>query len=124
MNLKRAKEYIPFLEAIAEGKTVQMILDNGRWINLTEPGFACEPDQYRIKPEPKLVPFTFEDRELFRDKWVKVKGVDSEYKINKIAFDQIQIGWNGNYKYETALEQLKFADGKPFGKYEIPELCQ
>ena len=122
MNLKRAKEYIPFLEAIAEGKTVQMILDNGRWINLTEPGFVCEPDQYRVKPEPKLVPFTFEDRELFRDKWVKVKDVDSEFKINKIAIDQIQIGWNGNYKYETALKQLTFADGKPFGKYEIPEL--
>lgn len=71
------------------------------------------------KVTSKIIPFTFEDRELFRDKWVRFKKGTDEFKINAIAKDGIMIcGHNGNFvhNYDYMLEKLEFIDGKPFGK--------
>lgn len=67
MNRERAKELLPVIQAFAEGKTVQfrgtvndsMWQDDlGKWSVLE---FDIEEYEYRIKPEPSLVPYTAEE---------------------------------------------------------------
>jgi len=54
MNKENAHLYLPLVQALADGKTIQ-IKQNGIWkdssdLNLV---FGFEPHEYRIKPEPR-----------------------------------------------------------------------
>lgn len=51
MTKEQAKEYIPILQAYAEGKTIQYLAASG-WIDWEYPGFHDSPENYRIKPDP------------------------------------------------------------------------
>lgn len=53
MNKDNAHLYLPLVQALAEGKTIQnnCISD---WIDLHEMTFVESAKHYRIKPEPKL----------------------------------------------------------------------
>ena len=52
MNKYNAKEYIPLIQALADGKTIQLNTSN-KWVDLSfAMSFDRDPDQYRIKPEP------------------------------------------------------------------------
>ena len=51
MNRERAKELLPIIQAYAEGKDVQIKLDNG-WMTLKSTSFY-DDSEYRIKPEPR-----------------------------------------------------------------------
>lgn len=61
MNKNNAKEYLPLVQALAEGKTLQVNrMGEGnppKWLDLTshdgEVQFSCEPKFYRVKPEPR-----------------------------------------------------------------------
>src|SRR5690606_5521425 len=65
--------YRELKEAYKAGKTIQILHVNS-WLNLKgEPGWSNPVDRYRVKPEPKYVPFTWEDRDLIRGKWLKTK---------------------------------------------------
>ena len=51
MNKDTAKDYLPLVQALADGKTIQSN-HNGEWFDLPSPSF-CDPiSLYRIKPEP------------------------------------------------------------------------
>lgn len=53
MNKDNAKDYLPLVQALAEGKVVQINTADG-WEDLTAEISLCfAPDQYRIKPEPR-----------------------------------------------------------------------
>src|SRR5690606_9423472 len=65
--------YKELREAYLNGKTIQMRSVSGNWRDIPDPAFKADVKKYRIKPEIKLVPFTWEDREQLRDKWVKFK---------------------------------------------------
>lgn len=73
--------------------------------------------------EPEYAPFDFsreEDRQVLRDKWLKHKITDSEYKIT--AFRNIKGRWEAHIPsygrvYDTLLlEAFTFLDGSPCGK--------
>lgn len=73
------------------------------------------------KVTKRIEKFTFEDRELFRDKWVVSKGgIKAEQKIWSICDQGITLLISGhkfrNFTFEEALEELEFIDGTPFGK--------
>jgi hypothetical protein len=56
MNRENAKDYLPLVQALAEGRTIQYrgpITE--RWADCTYPDFSADPDQYRIKPEPREI---------------------------------------------------------------------
>jgi len=57
MKLSQAKDYLPFIQAAAEGKTIQGTPDNGKsWIDWEadeEIEFSDQPSSYRIKPDPR-----------------------------------------------------------------------
>lgn len=63
MNRSQAKKLLPFIQAFAEGKTIQFKWPNGAWVDI---GKRCginftlligNPQNYRIKPESMYRPF-------------------------------------------------------------------
>lgn len=52
MTKENAKDYLPLVQALAEGKTIQNVDLKGSWRDLNDPAFADPPDRYRVKPEP------------------------------------------------------------------------
>lgn len=57
MNASNAKDYLPLVQALAEGKTIEEKYGDGWWGALRDPQFTRKPDQYRVKPESKLAPW-------------------------------------------------------------------
>ena len=54
MNQQNAHLYLPLIQALAEGKTIQHRHNpNHEWFNNDAPTFQAEPESYRIKPEPR-----------------------------------------------------------------------
>ena len=53
MTKETAKEYLPLVQALAEGKTIQCDT-SGEWLDLGRVEFTGSPDHYRIKPEPRV----------------------------------------------------------------------
>jgi hypothetical protein len=54
MNKDNAKDYLPLVQALADGKTVQLSDGNGGWIE-GEIDFQYPVSEYRIKSELKEV---------------------------------------------------------------------
>lgn len=55
MNKDNAKDYLPLVQALADGKVIQVKGVNG-WEDITAELSLCfAPDQYRIKPEPREI---------------------------------------------------------------------
>jgi hypothetical protein len=53
MNAQNAREYMPLVQALADGKTLQLEGYAG-WVDLNdEIHFGATPQDYRIKPEPR-----------------------------------------------------------------------
>jgi hypothetical protein len=52
MNKENAAEYLPLVQALAEGKTSQIDYQgNENWIDGLNLDLSYEPSRYRIKPE-------------------------------------------------------------------------
>jgi hypothetical protein len=53
MNAQNARKYLPLVQALADGKTLQLEGYAG-WVDLNdEIDFGATPQDYRIKPEPR-----------------------------------------------------------------------
>lgn len=52
MNKETAKDFLPLVQALAEGKTIQYF-DGESWNDAASLLLAGEPKDYRIKPEPR-----------------------------------------------------------------------
>lgn len=64
MNSQNAKQYLPLIQALAEGKTIQVLEVfnfSPYWKDLDEFVFNKSPDNYRIKPEATLRPWRPEE---------------------------------------------------------------
>lgn len=56
MNKYTAREYLPLVQALAEGKVIQgVMVASGEWEDMREVNFASPSYQYRIKPEPREI---------------------------------------------------------------------
>lgn len=58
MNKDTAKDYLPLVQALSEGKVIQIRNTTEReWVDLDtgEIAFSSGAEQYRIKPEPREV---------------------------------------------------------------------
>jgi hypothetical protein len=67
VNASNAKDYLTLVQALADGKVIQIRTHDGQWVDLgTTVHFGDVPSEYRIKPEPREI-------------WVNRKdGYDSE----------------------------------------------
>ena len=89
MTKERAKELVPILQAFSEDKIIQQqSIGSGSWYDQVTPNFS-DNQNYRIKLEPKLVPFTFEDHLLFKNKWIKKKGMKSLKQIISVFLNSV-----------------------------------
>jgi hypothetical protein len=113
---QKAKELWPIMQAFAEGKAIEWLdPKTGEWKIATAPTWS-DDITYHIYEEPKLVPFTFEDRDLFKDKWFVFK--DDKFRCKILGFDKKKIYFkSNNYSYQELLWLFTFEDGSPCGKY-------
>lgn len=56
MNKQNAKDYLPLVQALADGKTIQLAGYENNWSDLDYPDFTATPNKHRIKPEPHPAP--------------------------------------------------------------------
>lgn len=52
MNATNAKYFLPLVQALADGKTIQATKVDGSWMDFEDIGFVRKPEHYRIKPDP------------------------------------------------------------------------
>lgn len=111
-NVKLA---IKLIQASLDGKTIEYKSKiEGVWdeMNIVSDngirGFNFQDFEFRIKPEKKLVPFTWEDRELFRGKWVMHR-----YSTTELILDIINEWYVDGLSYKELFEDYMFLDGSP-----------
>lgn len=127
MNREQAKKILPIIQAFAEGKIIQSIRINGRWIDLdinttlSITRLIEEPQKYRIKPEPKYHPFKNAEecwQEMQKHQpfgWIKAISNKYHYSILEVVengcifVDGPKVSFYDLFKFDT------FADGTPFG---------
>jgi hypothetical protein len=121
MTKQNVKEYLPLVQAMAEGKTIE-IMEHGYWESFYGMNFKWPASHYRIKPEPTLRPWTAEE------------GVGKVVRNNVTRNLYLLIGWYEEDKmfvacaviqhgssYITSKELLKACtqlDGSPCGVEE------
>lgn len=73
--------------------------------------------KYRIKPEPKLVPFTFDDHADLLGYKVKAKSYRSNGLsiIIRVTDTHVSVG-SIHYTYQQLLDLFEFINGNPCGK--------
>lgn len=128
MTKEKALELSIILKAYSEGKTIQRLVYAG-WIDCKEltsedlkqasmnVNGSCV--EYRIKPEKKLVPFTFENRDIFKDKWFKHKSNNVLQRIAMIGCEGVLLHFPNTsvISYSKLFNEYLFEDGSPCGKY-------
>jgi len=121
MNQKQAKELLPFITAFAEGKEIEWF-DGIKWVSLPNPNWEnLYTPIVRIKPEPKYIPFTFEDAEFLIGKLIKDKHTNSIFIIIGVNAVGIMITIDNYISFKNLLENYTFLDGSPCGKIENGE---
>ena len=108
-------EIIEVLQAFKEGKEIQFLYNETEWKKAGCPAWNFGMTRYRIKPQPEYVPFTWEDRELFRVKWVRWKFEDKEFTIDCMC--ERGLCFSGElFTWDRLFKDLEFIDGTTFGK--------
>ena len=127
MNRSQAKGMLPFIQALAEGKPIQLKDRIGNWMDVDSINVEfCSPNVYRIKPEPKYRPFANAEEcweEMQKHQpfgWVKqINDNESEVYIYCGAITKVDGVLTSidevPFPYDSMYNTYKFADGTPFG---------
>lgn len=122
MTRKEVKEMLPVLQAYAEGKEIESLV-NGKYYRVLEICNGMNPKDYRIKPEPKYRPFKNAEecwQEMLKHQpfgWIK----DHSSFSYIIYLEDEMIGYGRvsgtilHDNFKDALRCYAFADGTPFG---------
>ncbi|MEN8171386.1 MAG: hypothetical protein ABFS03_00750 [Chloroflexota bacterium] len=75
MNKNNAKDYLPLVQALADGKQIQHSLPNSVFRDMGELRFDSPPERYRVKPEPREFwyneSYILTEKEYESEKWDK-----------------------------------------------------
>jgi hypothetical protein len=122
MTKENAHLYLPLIQAVAEGKTIEIFANRKGyedWEEVDDFNFfcCCSPGTYRIKPEPVMVPLGPEDvppgSVIRMEHWA-----DHTWKlVSSIDENQINFGQNSWSTYEAL--QKSFEIKRP-GKDWMP----
>ena len=114
--LEKAKMAVEIGNAILQGKEVQFE-DSDSWEHSDTPSLNFSSYNYRVKPQPKYVPFTFEDAKDLIGKAVIKKGATLVKQI--IVVNENEVGFDANnVSFQSLLEFYTFLDDTPCGKLE------
>ena len=129
MNRQQALSLLPIIEAYAAGKRIQVKSStNDLWYDDSgELSFNSDPQNYRIKPEPKYRPF-IDGKECWNEMlkhqpfgWVRTMNAENDYYIidgvlHSENLDCSVVNMAGeNYYCKEIIDIYLFADGTPFG---------
>ena len=122
MDRNQAKELLPIIKAFSEGKDIETKTGSG-WISIENMSFAGNPNNYRIKLEPKYRPFKDAEEcwnEIQKHQpfgWIKNGGY--WYNIITTGVMSVKIidtrGAVTTLYFSDLLAHYRFADGTPFG---------
>lgn len=120
MNREQAKNMLPIIQALAEGKPIEFKNYKGEWVESKQLAFNKPIEDYRIKPEPKYRPFANAEecwQEVQKHEPIGwVKALHGHFYITGITNVNVYCGINDNWlDYEYMVEHYKFIDGTPFG---------
>ena len=96
---------------------VEFYVGNNEWKSKPIEQFFSIHSKYRIKPQPKIVPFTIDDSEKLIGKTVKAKDRRTLKIISTVNDDGLQVGVSW-CSYRELLNDCTFLDGSPCGKKE------
>ena len=115
MDKKTAVKHWDCIIALKEGKKIQYKSKvSTRWENTLNPCFDYE-SEYRVEPEPLLIPFTFKNADKLIGQAIKSKVNISEVMlIIAVCEDGILIGDKG-ILFSNLLNHYTFLDGSPLG---------
>ncbi len=109
MNKSNAHLYIPLLQAISEGRTIQFKKDANVWEDFNgETNFLFDVDRYRIKPEEKYIPF--DDTALFKLflDGIKIKDKCSNRYFSIVDFEGFNDGEHAGILIDGRWENAKW----------------
>ena len=122
MNRQQAKELLPIIQALAEGKIIEVKPKLGiEWIKTDNPILDRFHD-YRIKPEPKYRPFKNKEecwQEMLKHQpfgWIKsISNSEYLYSIVEIVDDCCIFVDGPKTSFYSLYKNSTFIDGTPFG---------
>ena len=113
MNRNQAKNMLPIIQALAEGKHIQLKDKIGNWMDIDFINVEiCNPNIYRIKPESKYRPF--KNAEECWQEMQKHQPIGYTKLIGEIEYSFIT-DVDNTINYSDAIKEYTFADGTPFG---------
>ena len=125
---EEAKELLPIIKALAEGKKIQDKIEGlTDWVDTNEINLEFEGQKikYRIKPEHKYRPFKTKEEcwdEMHKHSdfgWVKAHNTGNLCQINCFYYgNRIGIDCYAPIKFRRAFDDYLFPDGAPFGVME------
>lgn len=122
MDRNQAKDMLPIIQALAEGKHIQLKDKTGNWMDIDFINVElCNPNVYRIKPGPKYRPFA--NAEECWQEMLKHEPFGYTYdRLNNIRDCITKVATTGvSYDSPTVISfaeifgRFVFADGVPFG---------
>ena len=120
---EEAKELLPIVKALAEGKMIQDKIEGlTGWVDTDEINleYNGQKIKHRIKPETKYRPFKRQEEcwnEMLKHQpfgWVKEISSEMLYLINGMSNESIVIMEDIN-SFKEAMNIYEFKDGTPFG---------
>lgn len=121
MTTEETRDAVKVMEAYANGKKIQYLDNNNKWIDAYNPVFDWYNCAYRIKPEPKYRPFKNQEEcweEMHKHPdfgWVRLKINSSLYHIDTVGGNNL-IHIDNAYKgLKAVFQSFEFTDGAPFG---------
>lgn len=114
---KQLNKHWKVIEAFKNGANIECKSHiNDAWDVISDPMWSIDYE-YRVKKEPKLVPFTIDDINLLIGKGIRIKHTNPVHLIIGVRTDDVQTYYN-RMSYECLLDKYEFIDGSPCGKIE------
>lgn len=106
MNREQAKRNLPFIQAFAEGKELQVRGTGGTWITQDSFMFSGGEGAYRIKPDPRAI-YRIEVQYKHNDMWATFSTVSDPASAEQQLKIAERYTKDGHYK---AARTVKFVE--------------
>lgn len=114
--MKTIDEMIEVMKAYKEGKTIECrMFGYDDWEEAVDVEWNWVLSDYRVKPEPKYVPYDSVD-EVEKDKWIMRKGSNRIDKITSIDREDNTVFFDIWEDLQNLFENYTYEDGTPCGK--------
>ena len=121
MNRKEIKSFLPILQAFADGKEIESRKED-KWYRVLEICNEMNPQDYRIKPEPKYRPFKDAEecwQEMLKHQpfgWLKYKKYPYFALITTIhSGNTVSLNGKEGWDFLHIMNDYVFADNIPLG---------